>query len=133
MMGAPIMELIRQNPKILDDTRNKLLAGIAESRKAPPPEATEHYWAIGERFVGIEHAQLVVVNLRDEGERKRGEQLVADLARLRKDESLFSDILGFRGSKIPVTAVAGNLSDARDVGRKKAIARARRAFRARSQ
>jgi hypothetical protein len=132
MLGAPIVELARRNPRLLEDTRGKLLAGIAASRKALPPKATEH-WAIGERFAGIEHAQLVVVNVRGERERKNGEEIVANLARLRKDETLFNDILGFRGSKIPVTAVVANLTDARDAGRKKAIARVRRALQARSR
>ncbi len=95
------------------------------------PLPTEH-WAVAGAYAGVEHAQLVVVNIHTEAERQRGEQLVADVGRLRKDAALFDDILGSRGSKIPVTAVVANLVDPEDRGRKKALARARRALRARS-
>ncbi|MBI5836184.1 MAG: hypothetical protein HZB25_02955 [Candidatus Eisenbacteria bacterium] len=132
MLGPPFVELARRNPAMLEDARNNLLDTIEAARKSPPPHPTEH-WAISERFAGIEHAQLVVVNICDDAERTRGERLLADLAQLRKDESLFSDILGFRGSRTPVTAVVANLADPGDPGRKKAVARARRAFRARLQ
>jgi hypothetical protein len=87
---------------------------------------TEH-WAVAGGYEGVEHAQLVVVNIRGEAERQRGEQLVADVGRLR----LFDDILGFRGSRIPITAVVANLADPRDAGTKKAVARVRRALRTR--
>lgn len=93
--------------------------------------AREDRWAISDGYAGIGHAQLVVVNIRREAERGRGEQLVADVMRLRKDQALFDDILGFRGSKIPVTAVVANLAVPGDPGRKKALARARRALRRR--
>jgi hypothetical protein len=82
--------------------------------------------AIAERYAGIQHAQLVVVNIRSESEQEGGEQIVADVVRLRKDEELYDDILGFRGSKIPITAVVANLTDPDDPGRKKALARAAR-------
>jgi hypothetical protein len=88
--------------------------------------------AIAERYAGIQHAQLVVVNIRSEREQEGGEQIVADVVRLRKDEELYDDILGFRGSKIPITAVVAKLTDPDDPGRKKALARARRALRSRS-
>lgn len=88
--------------------------------------------AIAERYAGIEDAQLVVVNIRGEHERQGGEQIVADVVRLRKDDQLFNDILGFHGSKAPITAVVANLTDPNDSGRKKALARAGRALRSRS-
>ena len=87
--------------------------------------------AVAGGYEGVEHAQLVVVNIRSEAERQRGEQLVADVGRLRKDSALFDAILGFRGSRIPVTAVVANLADPRDAGTKKAVARVRRALRTR--
>jgi hypothetical protein len=118
---------------ILGKTRllEEALAGVARARRAPAPSPTEH-WAVAGGYEGIEHAQLVVVNIRSEAERQRGEQLVADVGRLRKDAGLFDDILGFRGSRIPVTAVVANLADPRDAGTKKAVARVRRALRTRS-
>ncbi|MGA7924701.1 MAG: hypothetical protein WCA20_01765 [Candidatus Sulfotelmatobacter sp.] len=88
--------------------------------------------AISQRYVGIERAQLVVVNVRSEYERKGGEQIVADVVQLRKDKELYDDILGFRRSKLPITAVVANLNDPHDPGRKKALARVRRALRSRA-
>ena len=131
IVGDPIVEFARRSPQLFEESRAKLLAGIAAARRAPPPRPTEH-WAIAHPYAGIERAQLIVANVRSEGERKRGEQLIADVLRLRTDEALFSDILGFRGSRTPITAVVANLADPDDPGRKKAIARARRSFRSRS-
>ena len=130
MIGGPIVELARANPRLLEEARAKLLAGIAQARKAPAPGPTEH-WALAEGYEGIEHAQLVVVNIRAEAERPRAEELVADVGRLRKDAALFDDILGSRGTRIPVTAVVANLADPEDRDRKKALARVRRAIASR--
>jgi hypothetical protein len=117
--------------RLLDEARALLLGGIRQAKKGPAPGPTEH-WAVAGGYEGVEHAQLVVVNIRSEAERQRGEQLVADVGRLRKDAALFGDILGFRGSRIPITAVVANLADPRDAGTKKAVARVRRALRTRS-
>jgi len=87
---------------------------------------------IAERYAGIQHAQLVVLNIHSECERKGAEQIVADVLRLRKDQELYDDLLRFRGSRIPITAVVANLTDPDDPGRKKALLRARRALRPRS-
>ncbi len=78
-------------------------------------------------------AGLVVVNLRDPAERPAAEQLLVDLARLRKDDALFNDIVGWRGYRLPITAVVANLADPRDAGRKKAVARVRRTIRSQEQ
>lgn len=110
---------------------------------APPPEAGEELFVwrrylgtanrpkavIAERYAGIQHSQVVIVNTRGTHERRWGEQIVADIVRLRKDEALFADILGFRGHRLPITAVVANLTDPDDQGRKKALARVRRALR----
>jgi sugar phosphate isomerase/epimerase len=69
------------------------------------------------------------VNLRDPAERPAAEQLLVELARLRKDDALFNDIVGLRGNRVPITAVVSNLADPRDGGRKKAVARVRRTIR----
>ena len=129
--GSPIAEFVWKSPKLKEDTSAKLLAGIAAVRKASPPKPLWH-WGISDRYSGIEHAQLVVVNVRNESERRAGEQLVADVVRLRKEDQLFNDILGFRGSRTPITAVVANLVQSEDAGRKKALARARRVFRPRT-
>lgn len=129
MFGGPIVEAVRQNPQLIEEARATLLAGISSARKGPAPKPTEH-WAIADGYSGIEQAQLVVVNIRNEAEREGGERLIADVVRLRKDVALFNDILGFRGNKIPVTAVVANLTNPGDPGRKKALARVARTVRA---
>lgn len=48
---------------------------------------------------------------------------------MRKEPALFDDILGRRGTKIPITAVVANLRDPKDAGLKKALARVGRAVR----
>jgi hypothetical protein len=128
IVGGPAVEFARKSPELMEDTRARLLAGVAAAQTAPMPKAVEH-WAIGDRYSGIEHAQLVVVNIRDDSERVAGEQLAAELVRLRKEGELFKDVLGFRGSRIPITIVVANLAQPDDPGRKKALARVRRAFR----
>ncbi len=131
MVGAPLAEFARRSPKLVEDTRAGLLAGIAQARRTPPPKPTEH-WVIADGYGGIERAQLVVINARDDGERERGDRLVAEVHRIRKDTAVFDDILGYRGNKIPVTAVVANMVDRNDAGTKKALARVRRAIRGRS-
>ena len=132
VVGGPIAEYARMAPELMKDARAKLLADIAMARKASPPKPTWQ-WGISDPYSGIEQAQLVVVNVRNEGERRAGEQLVADLVRLRKDARLFHDIVGFRGRRTPITAVVANLFHPDDTGRKKALARAQRMFRSRAQ
>ena len=128
VVGGPIAEFARKNPKLMEETRSTLLAGITAARKAPQPQAPQH-WAISDRYSGIEHAQLVVVNVRHDSPRGAGEQLAADVVRLRKEKELFNDVLGFRGSRTPITVVVANLAQPADAERKKALARVRRAFR----
>ena len=129
MIGGPMADLARKNPRLLEETRDKMLAGIAVARQAPAPEPTEH-WAIAGGYEGIEHAQLVVVNVRNAAERERGKGLLAGVQRIRKDGAVFDDVLGFRGSKIPITAVVADLADGDEAGTKKALARVRRPIRA---
>jgi hypothetical protein len=128
VVSGPIAAFARKNPKLMVETRSTLLAGITAARKASQLQATQH-WAISDRYSGIEHAQLVVVNVCHDSRRDAGEQLAADVVRLRKEEELFNDVLGFRGSRTPITVVVANLAQPADAGRKKALARVRRAFR----
>lgn len=130
MIGSPIAALVRENPRLFEEARESLLMGIARAREAPPPGPTQH-WALAEGYEGLEHAQLVVVNVRAESERPRAEALVTDVGRLRKEPALFRDILDTRGTRIPVTALVANLADPEDPGRRKAAARVRRTLPAR--
>jgi hypothetical protein len=123
--GSPMAERARENPSVKENLREIMLGAIARMREAPPTAPIEH-WSIAPSHRGIEHAQLVVVNVLDEKERARGERLVADLLRLRKDDQLFADILGTRGTRIPITAVVANVTDPKDKGLRKAVARVKR-------
>jgi hypothetical protein len=105
------------------------VGGVAQTRRAPQPGKR---WAIADSYAGSEHAQLVVVNARHVGQRQAAEQLVGDIVRLRKDNDLLADILGPKGSRIPITTVTANIADPDDTGRKKALARVRRAIRSAS-
>jgi energy-coupling factor transporter ATP-binding protein EcfA2 len=130
MMGGPVVEYVRRNTALAETVRDQMLAGIANFRDAPPVTPVEH-WAVADRYRGIEHAGLVVVNVHDPSERCDGERLVADILRLRQDRALFDDILGWRGHRTPITAVVADLTEPRDPGRRKALARLRRSLRAR--
>ena len=48
-------EYARRSHALLEETRTKMLAGIALARSAPAPKATEH-WAIAEGYIpGASH------------------------------------------------------------------------------
>lgn len=132
VVGGSVVEYVRRNTALAETVRDHMLAGIARFRGAPPPSPADH-WVVAERFRGIEHAGLAVVNVREALQRDAGERLVSDLMRLRQDRALFDDILGWRGHRTPITAVVADLTDPRDPGRRKALARIRRSLRPRSE
>ena len=72
---------------------------------------------------------MVVVNVRHDADRAAAEQLAADVNRIRKDEELFADILGRRGTRAPVTVVVADVTDPDDRGMRKVLAHVRRTFR----
>ncbi len=123
---------VRAQPWMLDETRGVMGSKRAVPKGAPAPEPPEH-WALAEGYEGIERAQLVVANIRDESERPAAAALLEDLARLRKDETIFADVMGHRGNKLPITAVVADLSNAKDAGLKKALARVKRATQRRGR
>jgi len=102
LVGTPFGNYARGHKTILENACADFLSIIEKARTAPPPKPTEH-WAIADGYAGIEHAQLVVVNIRSEPERRDAERLLAELARLRKEPALFDDILGIRETNIPIT------------------------------
>jgi hypothetical protein len=79
VMGLPLGQFVRRNPHLAEDVRSRMLEGITRIRAAPPLTPVE-YWAVSERFQGIERAGLVVVNVRVPAERNAAEQLLVDLA-----------------------------------------------------
>jgi hypothetical protein len=128
MFNPEAAELMRGSPEIAERARASFLARIQWARNAPPPEPTAH-WTVAPGYEGIEHAQVVVVNVRSFEEESAADRLLADLARIRKDPTVFKEVLGWRGRKTPITAVAADLSDPRHPGTKKAVARIKRAIR----
>ncbi len=76
-IGPPVGDFVRKNPRLAEDARSRMLAGIAQVRSGPPPRPVEH-WAVSARFQGIQRAGLVVVNVRDPAKRPAAEQLLVD-------------------------------------------------------
>lgn len=128
LVGGPVVALARERPELLEQARVGLLAGIGKTRTAPPLAPTEH-WAVAVGYAGIEYAQLVVVNACQDAERRRAHGLLEDVRRLRADQAVFDDVLGWRGSWVPITAVVADLADARHAGTRKAVARVKRSVR----
>ncbi|HEX5051026.1 MAG TPA: hypothetical protein VFZ65_04580 [Planctomycetota bacterium] len=87
-------------------------------------------WVLDDGYAGIERAQVVIVNVRSEDERDTAAALIGDVARIRKDKEVFADVVPIGTYRHPVTAVVADLSDARDVGVKKARGRVKRAVKA---
>jgi hypothetical protein len=69
---------------------------------APPPAAGQ---------------TLLVRERRDRAAQQRAHGLLEDVRRLRADQAVFDDVLGWRGSRVPITAVVADLADARQPGR----------------
>jgi len=69
------------------------------------------------------------VNTREDAGRGRARGLLEDVRRLRADRAVFDDVLGWRGSRVPITAVVADLADPREVGTRKAVARVKRSVR----
>jgi hypothetical protein len=80
-------------------------------------------------YAGIEYAQLVVVNACEDAERRRAHGLLEDVRRLRADQAVFDDVLGWRNSRVSIAAVVADLADARDAGTRRAVARVKRSVR----
>ena len=44
-MGPPVGDFVRKNPRLAEDVRSRMLAGIAQVRSGPPPRPVE-CWAV---------------------------------------------------------------------------------------
>lgn len=131
LIGEPAAAMLRSRPELVEAARAEMLAKLDQDRQSPAPPPTKR-WAVSDRYAGIERAQLVIVNVRDQEDSRRADELVFDLAKLRQDQKIFSDVLGYRGNRISITAVAGNVTDPADPGTKKAIAKVRRLIQSRA-
>jgi hypothetical protein len=128
LIGPGLGEFALQQPELVEQERGKALAQLAELRSRPVAKHRMR-WAVTDAYRGIERAQLVVINIRDHTEKDQGEALLAEVARLRKDDAVFTDVMGPRGNRVPITAVVANLTQPTDPGTKKALARIRRVIR----
>jgi molybdopterin-guanine dinucleotide biosynthesis protein len=127
-LGEPLLAEAFKDPRVVEKTRSGMADELRKLRALRSPKPTLH-WALAPGCEGIERAQLIVVNTRDDVGRARADHLLEEVGRLRKDPAVYKDILGWRSSKVPITAVAASVADPKDPGLKKAIARVRRAVR----
>lgn len=95
-------------------------------RRAPPPTPTE-VWSLAPHLEGLQRAQLIVLNVRSADERRAAAAVLDEIPGLRKDDEMHRDVIGHLGDRRPITSVVADLSDPREPGVKKAVARARRA------
>jgi hypothetical protein len=128
--GEPFLAKAFADPQAMEDIRRSMKAELTKVRRAPPPPPTRH-WTLANGYAGIERAQLVVVNVRTRSQREGAEPLLTEIARLRKDEEIYGDVIGLGGNKLPITAVLADLADPKDAGLKKAVARVKRATKRR--
>ena len=102
-------------------------------RRATNPGTPALRWTISKTQNGIARAQLVVVTLRGDDDRELGDALLAEVARLRGAPEVFADLrFGLVGGRIPITAVVADLTNRKDPGTRKALARVRRTLRSAS-
>jgi hypothetical protein len=129
VLGPEFVSVASPRWGLLDDARATLTAALKQANRLPPAAPTDH-WAVRPGYEGIEHAGVVAVNVRRRDDRNGATRLLEDLARLRRDRALFDDVLGWRGSRVPITAVMADLSNPTDPGTRKVLARLRRTVRA---
>jgi len=86
LIGPGLGEFALQQPELVEQERRKAFAQLAELRSRPVAKQRMR-WAVADTYRGIERAQLVVVNIRDHTEKDNGEALLAEVARLRKDDT----------------------------------------------
>jgi hypothetical protein len=131
LVGPGVGDVALKLPDLMEQERQRALAQLAELRSRPAAKPRRR-WAVADPYRGIERAQLVVVNIRDHTEQVTGEALLAEVARLRYDHEIFTDVKGPRSNRVPITAVVANLTQPTDPGTKKALTRIRRVIRANS-
>lgn len=111
------------DPELAAEARRAFAAGPAGEG------AMAEKWQLAAGYEGLERAELVIANLFSPDEQALAASFLREVARLRKDQDVFDDVISWRGSRVAITAVAGNLLDAKDPGLRKAVARVRRGVR----
>lgn len=125
VLGPEFVSVASRRPSLLENARATLTDLLNQADRVPPPAPTEH-WAIRPGYNDIEHAGVVVVNVRRDDDLGGAARLLDDLGRLRRDRALFDEVFGWRGSRVPITAVMADLSNPSDPGTRKLQARLRR-------
>ena len=85
-------------------------------------------WTLAPTYRGLESAGLVVIDVRAGEDRAGAEAMLREIARIRSDAEVRMSMLGRFGHRIPVTTVVADLTDPKDPGTKKALARVKRAI-----
>ncbi|MBM4131561.1 molybdopterin-guanine dinucleotide biosynthesis protein B [bacterium] len=111
------------DPEVAAEARRAFAAGPAGE------SATAEKWQLAAGYEGLARAQLVIANLFSPDEQALAAPFLREVARLRKDQDVFDDVISWRGSRVAITAVAGNVLDAKDPELRKAVARVRRGVR----
>jgi hypothetical protein len=89
------------------------------------------YWELAPMHRGLERAGLIVINVRQGDDRDAANRMLGEVARIRSDDDVRASILGRFAHRTKVTAVVADLSDAKDAGTKKVLARIKRALTSR--
>jgi hypothetical protein len=129
LLGDPSLPNILTDPVRIEELRQRALADLGNAPPSSPTRPVER-WRLARGYEGIVHAGMVVVNVRTAAERERGKRMLDEIPRMRKDEAIFRDLFDYRGSRVPITAVMADLSDPKDTGWRKALARLMRTLRA---
>ncbi|MFH0899942.1 MAG: hypothetical protein V2A73_04860 [Pseudomonadota bacterium] len=85
-------------------------------------------WFLHPDYVGIERAHVVVIDARDENERAAASILAREVQRIRTDPQISFDLGSRMRRSQRVGIYIGDLSDSRDLGIKKALARIKKAL-----
>lgn len=121
-LGELLAEAMTRQPAEVEKIRNEMLILLAKHEQQAGHDHAEH-WTLAAGYEDIVKAQMVVAALHDEADRANAETFIADLHRLRSDKEVFETWRGVHGTRIPITALAANLTDPHDPGTKKAVRR----------
>lgn len=127
-LGKEVVAMALRRPGALDNVVEAMRSRLEEQPSVRPPRSVP-VWSLVPGYEGLVRAKLVVINLRSHADRVRAEEMLEDIKRLRKDPEVFDDVIGLRGRKTPITAVVADLSDPKDAGLKKALARVKRTIK----
>jgi len=124
-------EELLEASRIYQESMDRIMRAMSRRDSRPPSLTAE--WTVAETHRGIEKAGLVVINARSTKEHAAGESMLPELTRLRTDDEIRVAVLGRFAHRLPVTTVVADLTDAKDAGTRKAVARAKRTISQRSR